>query len=82
MVFALLATVILTLREGSLRPQNTVRISTSELNHETTLQAEIHNFDLTGHAERSELLDFAQKQKADSILLDSRRPRGTPVVYR
>ncbi len=40
-----------------------------ELNHETTLQAEIHNFDLTGHAERSELLDFAQKQKADSILL-------------
>ena len=27
-----------------------------ELNHETTLQAEIHNFDLTGHAERSELL--------------------------
>ena len=40
-----------------------------ELNHEATVCADIHNFDLTGHAERDELLDFAQRQDPGKILL-------------
>lgn len=40
-----------------------------ELNHEATVRAEIHNFNLTGHADREELLSFAQEQHPRAILL-------------
>lgn len=39
------------------------------LHHEATVQASIHNFDLTGHAERDELLEFARKKNPQKIIL-------------
>ena len=47
-----------------------------ELNHEATLRADIHNFDLTGHAERTELLEFAQEQAPKTILLTHGDPEA------
>jgi Cft2 family RNA processing exonuclease len=47
-----------------------------ELNHEAQVNAEIHRFDITGHAERDELLDFAKRQNPRKILLTHGDPEA------
>jgi len=46
------------------------------LNFETTIKAEIHNYDLTGHADRDELVDYAKKQNPANILLTHGDPKA------
>jgi Cft2 family RNA processing exonuclease len=46
------------------------------LNYQAEIRAELHNYDLTGHADRDELVDYAKKQNPGNVLLTHGDPKA------